>query len=155
MLLLLIFFAMPVLALSYTVYVVSREGKAKMPACVTPLPPMPFDSTANLVQYPQKRREIKWISTKEFEALSLCGEVIFIDLRSQVRKESIPLSLAHVLYVDSSHLLDMSKWLPVASSAVLYGTPDLCTSALWMTRNISGSAPLYVLTEVPMQSEVA
>jgi hypothetical protein len=156
MLFILIFFAMPVLALCYTVYVISRGGKAQMPDCVTPLPPTPFDSTANLVQYPQKRREIKSISTKEFEALLLsCEEVIFIDLRSEVRREPIPFSLAHVLYVDSSHLLDTLKWLPAASSAVLYGTPDLCASVLWTVRNISGFAPFYVLTEVPMCLGVA
>ena len=90
MLLILIFFAIPVLALCYTVCVVSRRGEVKMSDCVTPLPPMPFDLRTNLVQYPRKAREIKWISTKEFETLLRSSEeVIFIDLRSHLRREPL------------------------------------------------------------------
>jgi len=151
MLFIVIFFAMPVLALCYIVYVVSASDKTKMLGCATSLPPTPISSTTSLVQVVQKKREIKWISTKEFEALLRnCQEVILIDLRSQVRREPIPFPLAHVLYVDSRHLLDILNWLPAASSAVLYGTPDLCASVLWTVRNISGFAPFYVLTEAPM-----
>jgi hypothetical protein len=147
MLFVVIFFAMPVLALCYTAYVVSRGGEAKMLGSATPLPPTPVDSTASPVQVVQKRREIKWISTKEFEGLLRnCEEVIFIDLRSQAKKEPIPFPMAHILYVDSHHLAEILKWLPAASSAVLYGTHDLCASALWTVHNISGFAPLYVLT---------
>ena len=151
MLFIVIFFAMPVLALCYTLYVASGGGKAKMLGYVTSLPPTTVDSTATLV-----RREIKWISMKEFEGLLRDSEeVIFIDLRSQARKDPIPLPLARILYVDSLHLLDILMWLPAASSAVLYGTPDLCASVLWTVRNISGFAPFYVLTEVPMRFGVA
>jgi hypothetical protein len=156
MLFILIFFAMPVLALSYTVYVISREGKAKLPPYVTPLPPGTFYSTANFAPYSQRRREIKWISTKEFEALLRSSdEVIFIDLRRHAKKEPLPFTLTHVIHVDSSEVMEILKWLPAASSAVLYGTSDLCASVLWTARNISGFAPFYVLTEVPMHSEVA
>jgi hypothetical protein len=151
-----IFFAMPVLALCYTVYVVSGGGKTKILGCAAFPPPTSINSTISLVQAVQKKREIKWISTKEFEGLLRnCEEVIFIDLRSQARKEPIPFPLAHVLYVDSRHLLDILKWLPAASSAVLYGTPDLCASVLWTVRNISGFAPFYVLTEGPMRFGLA
>lgn len=150
------FFAMPVLALCYTIYVVNTEGKAKRSAYVTPLPPTTFYSTANLMPDSERKREIKWISTKEFEALLRSSdEIIFIDLRSQARKEPIPFSLTNVLWVDSSQVLEILKWLPAESSAVLYGTSDLCASVLWTTRNISGFAPFYVLTEAPMHSEVA
>jgi len=151
-----IFFAIPVLALSYTIYVVSRERKAKMPDCVTPLPPGTFYSTANFVSYRQRRREIKWISTKEFEALLRSpDEVIFIDLRPQAKTEPpVPFTLTHVICVDSSEVLEILKWLPAASSAVLYGTSDLCASVLWTARDISGFAPFYVLTEAPMHSEL-
>jgi hypothetical protein len=151
MLFVVIFFAMPILALCYIVYVVSSGGKTTMRGCATSLPPTPINSTTSLVEVVQKKREIKWISTNEFEDLIRnCEEVIFIDLRSQARKEPIPFPLAHVLYVDSRHLLNILKWLPAASSAVLYGTPDLCASVLWTVRNISGFAPFYVLTEAPM-----
>lgn len=157
MLFILIFFAMPVLALCYTVSVMSRGGKAKLPDCVTPLPSGTFYSTATFVPYRQRRREIKWISTKEFEALLRSpDEVIFIDLRPQPKTEPpVPFTLTHVIYVDSSEVLEVLKWLPAASSAVLYGTSDLCASMLWTARNISGFAPFYVLTEVSMPSEVA
>lgn len=151
------FFAMPVLALCYTIYVVSIEGKAKRFAYVTPLrSPTIFYSTADSTSSSQSRREIKWISTKEFEVLlRTSNEIIFIDLRPEARREPIPFSLAHILYVDSSQLPEILKWLPAESSAVLYGTSDLCTSALWSTGSISGSAPFYVLTEAPMHSEVS
>ena len=120
MLFIVMFFAMPVIALCYLVYVVSGGSKTKMPDCVTPISPASIDSTAHLVQIVQKRREIKWISTKECETLlRSCEEVIFIDLRSHVRREPLPFPLAHVLYVDSSQLLDILKWLPAASSAML------------------------------------
>jgi hypothetical protein len=151
MLFVVIFFAMPVLALCYIVYVVSAGGKTTMSSCSTPLPPTPIYSTTSLVEAVQKKREIKWISTKEFEGLLRnCEEVIFIDLRSQARTEPIPFPLAHVLYVDSRHLLDILKWLPAASSAFLCGTPDLCASVFWTVCNISGFAPFYVLTEAPI-----
>ena len=151
------FFAMPVLALCYTIYVVSTEGKAKRSSYVTPRPsPTIFHSTPDSIPSSQSRREIKWISTKEFEVLLRSSdEIIFIDLRPQARKEPIPFSLTHILYIDPGQLLEILKWLPAESSAVLYGTSDLCASVLWTTRDISGFAPFYVLTEAPMRSEVA
>jgi hypothetical protein len=151
------FFAMPVLALCYTIYVVNTEGKAKRSSYVTPLAsPITFYSTVDSIPSSQRRREIKWISTKEFEALfPSSDEIVFIDLRPQARKEPIPFSLTNVLCIDSSQVLEILKWLPAESSAVLYGTSDLCASVLWTTRNISGFAPFYVLTEAPMHFEVA
>jgi hypothetical protein len=103
MLFVVIFFAMPVLALCYIVYVVSAGGKTKMLGCATSQPPTPtINSTISLIQAVQKKREIKWISTKEFEGLLRNSEeVIFIDLRSQAKEEPIPFPLAHILHVDS------------------------------------------------------
>jgi hypothetical protein len=154
MVLLWILFAMPVLSLCYTVYVIARNGGVRMPACVIPLSPITYRSTGRLGVYPQEKREVRWIFTKEFEALLRESEdviVIVIDLRPQTRKERVPFTVGHVLSISPGELLDILRWLPTTSSVVLYGTPDLCASLLWTARNISGSAPLYVLAEVPMR----
>jgi hypothetical protein len=152
MYLLWILFAMPVLSLCYTVYVIASNGGVRMPACVIPLSPIIYGSTGRLGVYLQDKREVKWIFTKEFESLlSESEDVIVIDLRPQTRKERVPFTVGHVLSISPDELLDILRWLPATSSVVLYGSPDLCASLLWTARNISGSASLYVLAEVPMR----
>jgi hypothetical protein len=152
-----ILFAIPTLALSYVVYVIARADGVRLPDCVTPLAPMTFGATGRLGSYPhQRKREVKWISTKEFESL-LCGsdDVIFIDLRTQAGMEPVPFFVANVLAIGPSQLLDMLRWLPDATGVVLYGTSDLCATVLWIARDICGSAPVYVLAETTAHPKVA
>lgn len=150
-----ILFAMPVLALSYTVYVVAKSERTRVPAPVTQMPSTPFYSAEKRGCYQLKRRGIKWISRKECEfLLRNSDDVIVINLISQPSTGARGFPETHELYVSLSQLPELLRWVPSESSVVLQGTFDVWDSVFSTAHNIPGLAPVYVLTEPEMHSEI-
>ena len=147
--------AMPAFGLLYTAILIVRN-KPDLPDCVTPLPVRPRDSLKAPESFRGSRREIKWISTKEFGDIDFqSDDVLFIDLRSPDDSKPLPRSAKHVLFITPNRLVDVLRWLPPETSVVLCGASDLCKSLVWSIPNLAGAAPVYVFTDDPVHSEVA
>jgi hypothetical protein len=148
--------AMPIFALVYTACVVARGEKPKLPDPVIPLRKPVLDSTTRLGSHHQGKREVQWITQKNFESLTQGNDdVIFIDLRPENESKAAPFPHTHALSIAPGQLVDVLRWLPPSSSVVLYGAPSLCASMIWAVRDLAGSAPIYVLSETPVHSEAA
>jgi len=72
--------------------------------------------------------------------------VIFIDLRPESESKSTPFPQSHALSIAPGQLVDVLRWLPPSSSVVLYGASSLCASMIWAVRDLTGPAPIYVLS---------
>jgi hypothetical protein len=144
---------LPVLGFVYTIWFMAREERTKLSDGATPLATPLLDPTVGRIQFLPKR-QIKWISTKEFIALSCRSEnLILIVLRRKAETKPIPFPESHILYIEPDRLIDLLQWLPPSCGAILYGASGLLSSTIWSVRNLVGSAPIYVICETPPNSD--
>jgi hypothetical protein len=143
-----VLFAMPALGLLYTACVIIRDGRSVSGTGPYPLHSPSLHSTAGMTSDVSSYREVRQISTKDLRSLAhKSDDLILVDLRLRSEREPISFHVAHVLFVSSNDLVDLLCWLPPASSVVLYGGTDRCTSAIRVGQGIFGTAPIYVLRE--------
>jgi hypothetical protein len=144
---------LPVLGFVYSICFVIREERAKLSAGTAP-PSIPLlDFPVSQVHLPCKR-QVKWISTKEFKTLSCRSDnLILIALRRKTATKPIPFPESHILYIEPDLALDLLQWLPPSCSAILYGASNRLSSTTWAVRNLAGSAPIYVVCETSFQSD--
>ncbi len=141
---------LPVLGFVYTICFIAREERAKMsdsaPPPATSLPNSPVRQGAF-----SGRRQIKWISGKEFKALSSRSEdLILIVIQRKTAIMPIPFPKSHILYIEPDRLIDLLQWLPSTSGAILYGAYGHLSSTVRAVRNLAGSAPIYMVCDTPL-----
>jgi hypothetical protein len=138
--------AMPVLGLLYTACVILRDGDSIPPVWMYEL--QPSRSSAAFVSGLPCRRPIKRISTNEIAYVVQDGhDVILIDLRPQVERLPVPFAQSQILHATPTQLESLLRWLPAASSVAVYGCARESDRIIRIAHSISGSAPLYVLSE--------
>lgn len=138
-----IFFAIPSVGLLYTICIIGRERELVTRTCACALHPCSIHS-------PSRHREVLRISTKDLRYLAYkSDDLILIDLGPRFRETPIPLPAAHILSISPDELEGLLRWLPAATSVALCGATDACASAFQICHRISGTAPIYVLTEAP------
>ena len=141
---------LPVLGFVYTICFVVREERAKVSNGALPPAISLLDSPVRQGSFLNKR-QIKWISMKEFISLSGQSEnLILMVLRRRTEAKSIPFPESHILYIEPDRLIDLLRWLPPSCGAILYGTSSCLSSIVWVVRNLAGSAPIYIVrNDVP------
>lgn len=139
---------LPVLGFVYTVCFIAREERAKLSQSVEG-PSEMLVRNVPIRQAPSlEKREIKWLSATEFRTLSCRqDDLILIALRKKTETKPIPFPESHVLYTEPDRLMELLRWLPPSSGAVLYGTANRLSSTISEVRNITGSAPIYLTCE--------
>jgi hypothetical protein len=142
--------ALPVLGFVYTICFIVREERAKVSDGALPPAISLLDSPARQDPFLNKR-QIKWISMKEFITLSGRSEnLILIVLRRETGAKSLPFPESHILYIEPDRLVDLLQWLPPSCGAILYGTSSCLSSIVCLVRNLVGSAPIYIVrNDVP------
>jgi hypothetical protein len=149
-------FAMPVLGLLYTACVIVHDGRCAPETGAHPLRSQSLDSTAGMAWDVGSYREVKQITARELKCLVYKPEdLILVDLRPRSETSPISFPVANVLFASPSDLVNLLYWLPPATSAVLYGGTATCAQAIQVGHGISGTAPIYVLSEAPIYSMVA
>jgi hypothetical protein len=73
-------------------------------------------------------------------------EVIFVDLMAKGSGCPQPLPGACLLIIKPDEFCDVLRWAPPSNCVVLYGSVDMCKSMIRSARNISGHAPIFVLS---------
>ena len=144
---------LPVLGFVYTICFVVREERAKVLGGAA-LPAISFlDSTVKQGPFLGKR-QIKWISMREFKALSGRSEnLILIALRRKTEAKPIPFPESHILYIEPDRLIDLLQWLPPSCGAIIYGTSSCLSSIACVVRYLAGSAPIYIVCETTSHSD--
>jgi hypothetical protein len=144
---------LPVLGFVYTICFIAREERTKLSNGVGPaaIPSPNFPA----IQVPFRgKRYIKWISAKEFQTLSCrSDDLVLIALRKKAEAKPISFPESHVLYIEPEQLIDLLRWLPSSCGAILYGTFSCLSASVWTVRNLTGSAPIYVVCETPLHSD--
>lgn len=137
---------LPVLGFVYTICFIAREERTKLSHGAAPPAASLLDFPAR--QFPfQGKRQIRWISSSEFKSLSRQSEnLILIALQGKALTKPIPFPESHVLYIEPDRLIDLLRWLPPSSGAVLY-TSDRLSPTISAVRNLAGSAPIYIVCE--------
>jgi hypothetical protein len=142
-----IFFAIPSAGLLYTICIIGRERESVPGTCACEPHPCRVHSS-------HRHREVLRISTKDLRYLAYkSDDLILIDLRPPSEATPIPLPTTHILSASPDQLRGLLRWLPPATSAALCGGGDVCALAIQACRGISGTAPIYVLTETPVISQ--
>jgi hypothetical protein len=142
---------LPVLGFVYSICFVVREERAKVSdGALAPAVPL-LDSPVRQDPFLDKR-QIKWISMKEFITLSGRSEnLILMVLRRKTESMSIPFPESHILYIEPDRVIDLLRWLPPSCGAILYGTSTCLSPIVSAIRNLAGSAPIYMVrTDVPV-----
>jgi len=138
---------MPALGLLYTACVIMRDGDSIPPVWMYELQPSTWGPAAFASGLPS-RRPVKRMSTQEITyVVQDRDDVILIDLRPQLDRMPVPFSRARILHATPTQLESLLRWLPPASSVAVYGCARDCDRIVRIARSISGSAPLYVLSE--------
>ena len=141
---------LPVLGFVYTICFIAREERAKFSQGEEIPSGMPLHDLPIRQAPLQGKRQIKWLSAKEFQAITgRSDDLILIALRKKTETRPIPFPESHVLYTEPDRLIELLHWLPPSSGAVLYGTSNRLSSTLSEVRNLSGSAPIYLTCERP------
>jgi len=134
--------AMPLVGLFCAVYISLRDEKRLR--------------AETMARSMSKRRRVTWISRSECDALlRTCEDVVIIDLTMRQANASDVLPSDRTLSLRPDQMLNLLKWLPPESSALVYGVSDVCALRLWTKRNLPGIAPIYVMTEIFEHSEIA
>lgn len=119
-------------------------------------PPVNVESRPVLAPLNVPVREMRWISVTDFrKILSLGGDLIVIDLRTDALKAGFPVSDAFVLPVAPHDILSVLQSLPADQSVVLYGASNLCIFLIETSSCIQGSAPFFLLEGDVRSLEVA
>jgi hypothetical protein len=147
-----LFFAAPVMGLSYTFYAIAKDG---MPYGETPILRSKDFDPDDYISHPLQRREIKWISQSEYRSLLRTTEVIVINLTNHSSTGGRRSDETRELFVTPDQLLPMLRWLPPQSNVVFYGDSETCSSILDAAQEVLGLAPIYVLAESPATHRVA
>jgi hypothetical protein len=135
---------LPVLGFVYSICFIAREERAKLSHGIALPATLFLDFPVNHGPFPGKR-QIKWISTEEFKTLSRQSDsLILIVLRRDAETAPIPFPESHILYIEPDRLIDLLHWLTPSTGAVLY-TSNRLSPTISGIRNLSGSAPIYVL----------
>src|ERR1700722_3194563 len=143
--------AMPVLGLLYTACVILRDGDSIPPVWLYEL--QPSRGSAAFVSGLPCRRPIKRMSTNEIADVVEDGDdVILIDLRPQLERMPVPFPRSRILNSTPTQLESLLRWLPSASSVAVYGCARDSDRITRIAHSISGSAPLYILSEGPITS---
>lgn len=139
-----ILIAMPLASLLYLGWVVTWQKPTayRVSHAISSLP-----SNTMRRSFPQSRRIIRWILSREFEAITCkFQDIIFIDLLPKSSDRPLPFHGFNLLYVEPDEMCDVLRWSPPSSCVVLYGPSILCKSMLRKAREIAGRAPVFVLT---------
>lgn len=143
---------LPVLGFVYSICFIAREERAKLSSGGGPaaIPSQNFPG----IQVPLGKRYIKWISAKEFRTLSRrSDDLVLIVLRKKAEAKAISFPESHILYIEPDQLINLLKWLPPSCGAILYGTFTCLSASVLSVRNLTGSAPIYVVCETPFYSD--
>lgn len=144
---------LPVLGFIYTICFVVREERAKASDGALQPAISLFDSPVGQGSFLSKR-QTKWISMKELKTLSNLSEnLILIVLDRGTKAKPIPFPESHILYVEPDRLINLLQWLPPSCGAILYGTSSCLSSIVCVVRNLSGSAPIYIVCETTFRSD--
>lgn len=148
--------AMPIVGLVYVAYLIATDKRAGMPASVMSSQSIQLQIVAPSAPYSSHKRKIARISRRECECLLRhCEDLILINLTQHRSIRSTGLTTTCELFVHPNEMRKIIRWLPPESSAVLYGEVDMCNSVLTAVRDTPGKAPLYVLEETPIRSDLA
>jgi len=144
--------AIPALGLIYTACVILRDGDSIPPVWMYELQPSSY-SPATFASGLSRRRPVQRMSTQDIaHIVEDRDDVILIDLRPQVERKPVPFPRSRILYTTPTQLESLLRWLPSASSVAVYGRARDWDQIIRIARSISGSAPLYVLSEGPINS---
>jgi hypothetical protein len=140
--------AIPALAIFYTACIIVREDQTGLHGRASELRPSDLSSVVRRGSMSQDSRAVKEITSEELDDLAhRSNDVILIDLRSRRERTPILIPVAHTLFIAPSQLQDILRWLPPASSVVLYGPSGLCDFLASAVPRLTGSAPVYVVRE--------
>lgn len=148
--------AMPIVGLAYVAYIIATDKRAAMPPSLMSSRSIRLQIVAPSAPYTYQKRKIRRISRRECECLIQdCEDIILINLTQHrsIRLTGLPTTCE--LFVHPNEIREIIRWLPPESSAVLYGEADMCNSVLTAVRDAPGKAPLYVLEETPIRSQLA
>ena len=97
----------------------------------------------------RQRRQAKWITLREFEALLKRAprDFIVIDLRPDAPRSPFPAADVFVLAVAPNELTGVLEWLPADRSAAFCGISDLGVARVQTSSAMEGSAPFYFLAD--------
>lgn len=139
-----VLFVMPALALFYAACVTVRDSSVGLKARIaTP-------------QLSDLHRRIERISMKDADHLMQDSQdMILIDLRPDWGRTPIPFPVANILFVPPNQLDGILSWLPSASSVALYCTSECYFGVMRTVLHLSGSAPVYLLSESFIPSAMA
>jgi len=140
--------AIPALALLYIACVIVRDDQTGPHGCASELRLSGISSVVRCEIDAQNSRAVKQITAEELEDLAhQSNDVILIDLRSRWERTPVSIPVTHTLFIAPSQLLDILRWLPPASSVVLYGASGLYGFVTSAARHLNGSAPVYVVRD--------
>jgi hypothetical protein len=143
-----VLFAIPALVLLYTACVIVRDDQTDPRGCASELRSSDISSMGRRASEFQNSRAVKQITAEELDDLAhRSNDVILIDLTPPWERKPLLIPVAHTLFVAPNQLQDILRWLPPASSVVLYGSSRLCASVTPAVGHLTGSAPVYVLSE--------
>jgi hypothetical protein len=155
--------AMPLASLVYFAYKLSRDNTEHATRYVHKIAKaiLPIRLRSGLFQ--KGERPISWVSEREFGALvRTSDDVILVDLASDRNGKPdagngsrMLFNAPNVLLIEQRGLLDVLRWASSTSSVVLYGSRDVCASAIPAIRKVAGSAPVYLMPETPNSSRAA
>jgi hypothetical protein len=138
----------PAVVVLYTACVIVRDDQTGPHGRASELWLSGSSSVVRHGSEPQNSRAVRQITAEELDDLAhQSNDVILIDLRSRWERTPISIPVAHTLFIAPSQLQDILRWLPPASSVVLYGASGLYDFMTSAVRHLTGSAPVYVVRE--------